>query len=260
MLFDLLFISAAFSISLVLFKLTEIDNRYLSPYLPGLLLTLTSQIAIFLIFRIYRYRDKHHTLNPSSILHLLKTIGAAVFTSFISLTWYYGEWHSSLIIFYAFSFYLLSSLIIGQYTLSWFINYYNCKYRAETIPTLLYGANNQSIYVMNYLLSQEECCYRPVGYLDDDIELEGQYFNGYPVFGGHWRLEKLLNQHPVRSILITAEDLDAAILNRIQQITERRGILLAQIEYDSYGFCIRTLSPAESTLSHYQQIFNIRRN
>ena len=74
------------------------------------------------------------------------------------------------------------------------------------------------------LLQLEQNKKIPVGFLDDDPELEGKFMNGYPIYGGHWKIEGLLKKGKFDEIVMTKEKTEFEILNRIKKITDRYNV------------------------------------
>jgi len=69
----------------------------------------------------------------------------------------------------------------------------------------------------------------PVGFLDDDPNLERRVLNGHPVYGGHWKLELLINRMGINEIFITTENIKPEILKRLRNTAVRKGISLKRL-------------------------------
>ncbi len=66
----------------------------------------------------------------------------------------------------------------------------------------------------------------PVGFIDENPFLEGKCVQGYPVYGGHWKIERVLRKYHVDEILFVEEDVLPEIQRRIQKLSQVYGVAL----------------------------------
>ena len=95
---------------------------------------------------------------------------------------------------------------------------------------LIYGAGTDGMLLLQKILNDPAPKLIPVGFLDDDAELEGKNVNGYPVFGGHWKLEGLLHKMKVDELLIADQSVKPEIMRRIEAIARLNGIGIRRSE------------------------------
>ncbi len=127
--------------------------------------------------------------------------------------------------------YFLSTLVIGSRIAFQALNY---VWRREVADgerkALIYGADERGLIALQSLLAGEGgkngagSPAVPVGFLDDDPRMEGKFLDGYPVFGGHWKLEGLLNKMGIGEIVLATADLDSEAFHRIRIIAERHSV------------------------------------
>jgi len=99
--------------------------------------------------------------------------------------------------------------------------------------TIIYGAGINGRLMLEKMLSGGMPGVHPVGFLDDDPNLERRTLNGHPVYGGHWRLELLINRMGINEIFITTENIKPEILKRLRSTAVRKGISLKRFTIQS---------------------------
>jgi FlaA1/EpsC-like NDP-sugar epimerase len=70
----------------------------------------------------------------------------------------------------------------------------------------------------------------PVGFLDESPQLEGRRFNGYPIFGGHWKLPRLLKTMKIDQIVISDGKVQPEVLKRLKETSRIHGIPVLQLK------------------------------
>ena len=128
-------------------------------------------------------------------------------------------------------FYFLLSLVMGARVSFHVLNYLSRRDQCEgKKKVLIYGAGSESLLTVQKILSDETLGYCPIGFLDDDPKLEGKRLNGYPIFGGHLKLEGILRKTKVEEIIISTDSLKPIVLERLRQIARAYGVLLRRTE------------------------------
>ncbi len=100
----------------------------------------------------------------------------------------------------------------------------------EGEPVLVYGAGLGGTVVLRELLANPAVGMRPVGFLDDDPLRVGMLVNGYRVFGTLDSLEKLLEERPVKTVVVSSRKIPAENLHRAALICERAGVKLTRMQ------------------------------
>jgi FlaA1/EpsC-like NDP-sugar epimerase len=98
---------------------------------------------------------------------------------------------------------------------------------------------------LHHLLNNEQLNLTPVGFLDDAPHLEGKHLNGYPIFGGHWKIPKILRQYKVEEIILSSDGMKPQVLLRLRNAVREYGIKLRRLNVEVAEFPIDTqITPA----------------
>ena len=128
-------------------------------------------------------------------------------------------------------------MVAGSRILFHALNYMFNRESLKGKKILIYGADWKGMIALQTILQAEEQYSKiPVGFLDDDPELEGKYINGYPIFGGHWKLENLIKKGAFDEIIMTQENVRSEIQKRIRRITDKYKIPihLSKINFENF--------------------------
>jgi FlaA1/EpsC-like NDP-sugar epimerase len=106
-------------------------------------------------------------------------------------------------------------------------------------PVVIYGTGEHAIVAARLLLNSPDLHMRPVGFLDDDPRVEGKTIHGYPVFGGHWQIDRLIRSNRIRSILVATDDLLPEVQRRL-----RRLAALKRVTIQSFTTSFSPFTPA----------------
>lgn len=130
-------------------------------------------------------------------------------------------------------FYFMATLVIGSRVAFHAINYIVRRESIDGKRTLIYGANSKGMIALQTLLSERVSSQNgkdrnitPVGFLDDNPHMEGKFLNGYPIFGGHLKLEGILKKMNIGEIVMTDASINPTIFNRVREISERCNVEL----------------------------------
>ena len=86
---------------------------------------------------------------------------------------------------------------------------------ATTVPTLLIGAGSAGALVAREIAARPELGIRPLGFLDDDPNLQGLVINGFPVLGTTVQFAVLAERHGIRQALITIANPPHKVIHRM---------------------------------------------
>ncbi len=190
----------------------------------------TIQLLAFLVGGLYKRTVS--LLGFGDILQILKsTFGGALATgiAFTILPPFPSE--SRISLFVPLDFYFLTTLVAGSRVIFPALNY---VFRRETIEgkrSIIYGADRNGLITLQSLLAQGNSRgIVPAGFLDDNPRLEGKYLDGYPIFGSHWKLERLLRKMDVGEIVVACQEMNSLVLDRIKKIAAEYDIPIKQSE------------------------------
>ncbi|HTR81111.1 MAG TPA: hypothetical protein VMM58_05715 [Bacteroidota bacterium] len=123
-------------------------------------------------------------------------------------------------------FYLFVSLVTASRISFQVFNFFFERDHKNGRKVLIYGARANGILTLQHILHNEYLGLTPVGFLDDDPSLEGKDISGYRVFGGHWKLRRLLWLRKVDEIVIAADTMQPEILHRISRLAQESKTLI----------------------------------
>jgi len=69
--------------------------------------------------------------------------------------------------------------------------------------TLIYGAGLGGQMTLREIGNNSDLGLQPVGFIDDDLRLQGRRIQGYPVLGGVEDLEDIIRKHEIRKIIVS---------------------------------------------------------
>lgn len=180
------------------------------------------QQALLYVFGLYR-----GTIRPVGLgdfLRLLKSVTltgvlAGLILSFLPATRDYVSPQFLIIDFY----FLLTCIALVRISLP-ALQFLFKQSRDGDKRVLIYGAESEGLIALQKILDTPSLRLKPLGFLDDNPQLEGKYVNGFPVYGNHWRLRAVLKRFPVDQILVAGDDHKPENLSRLQSIAMEHGI------------------------------------
>lgn len=128
-------------------------------------------------------------------------------------------------------FYFLTTFVVGSRIIFHALNYVFHRESAEGKRSVIYGADRNGLITLQSLITQrggEEIS--PAGFLDDDPKLEGKFLDGYPIFGGHWKLERLMKKMDIAEIIIAAPNISQLVLERIKKVADEYGVPVKSLQ------------------------------
>jgi FlaA1/EpsC-like NDP-sugar epimerase len=98
------------------------------------------------------------------------------------------------------------------------------KTTGDRVPTLLYGAGRAGAMVAKEILARPDSGIQLVGFLDDDEHLFGMVVEGLPVLGSACHVDRVIQRHNVRQVIITIAKGQEEATPRIARICEKAGL------------------------------------
>ena len=105
------------------------------------------------------------------------------------------------------------------------------------------------------ILNDDSLDYNAVGFLDDDPQLEGRRINGYQIFGGHWKLQGILNTTKIEEVLISSDSMKPEVLRRLSTVTRANGVALRRLSIQLE--VVETPQKQQQAISHIEERFAI---
>jgi len=218
---DLGFVVFSFGISYYLAFQGEMTPSLRSQFVFALPFVCGAQILAFFASGLYKISYRH--LGIGDVVKIIKSTGIAVAFATVILTAIstIRVLSATLVIL---DFFFLLSLTLGVRVSYHVLNYLFYKENGGTKQVIIYGADSNGVLTLHKILEDKSLNLRPLGFLDDSPRLEGKRMNGYPVFGGHWRLERLARLYHIDQILISTDRIKPKVLSRLHESAKKLGI------------------------------------
>lgn len=221
------FAAAAFLLAHLLFTSIGRTSSPVANFWTWLIVVSFSQVIVFLISGLYAgticQSGVGDALRTTKSVFLAAITAAVVLFSFSSLD--LGFVGAMLVL----DFYFLLSLVIGSRFSFGALKYLFEKENSGEKRILIYGADSSGVLVLQNILGFDSQNLTPVGFLDDDPQLEGKYLHGYPIFGGHWHLHRLLQRMSVNEILL-AQNVRPETLKRLKMVARSEGVVIRRFQ------------------------------
>jgi UDP-GlcNAc:undecaprenyl-phosphate/decaprenyl-phosphate GlcNAc-1-phosphate transferase len=223
---DLAFIIIAYCTSYFLTIRTGMVFEFDKPFFRYLTMICGVQLAVFYFGGMYK--GMMQQLGIGDVLRMLKTTVIAVAVTWIAVPFILqglGIHHNTTLI--ILDFYILLSLVIGARVSFHILNFLSRKEkRSGGRNVLIYGADTKGIAILQQILNDEAIHLNPVGFLDDNPQLEGKRLNGYPIFGSHWKLPRAARTTRIDEVIIANDIVPPEILGRLCKVSRAHGITL----------------------------------
>lgn len=192
-----------------------------------IMILLTAQLLAYWATGLYR--ENIQQMGIGNVLKITVSVAYAVLASFFVLLLIHPNplpLTQILIV----NFYFLLTFTLGIRIAYQILRYLFERYKKTGEKVLIYGANDEGTMILHKINNSPGNSIRIAGFLDDDRELEGQFIYGYPILGGHWKLNKLLRKHNIDSIFICEQTLKPENYNRLQRIATINGVNLKKLD------------------------------
>ncbi len=225
---DLGFIIASFAFANMLSSDSPAAFHFESNTFKLLAMICGIRLAIFYFGGMYKGTFKQ--LGIGDLLKIFKTVTLSVVVSWLTLMFLPKPWNVLSGTLAILDFYFLLSLVLGARVSFHILNYLSRNGQPDNgrKKVLIYGADTRGLLTMQQILNDDSLGYRPVGFIDDDPQLEGKYLNGYPVFGGHWKLQKILKQHKVSEVILSKKIEYPEVFDRLRKIARSCGTVIRE--------------------------------
>jgi UDP-GlcNAc:undecaprenyl-phosphate GlcNAc-1-phosphate transferase len=222
---DLAFILAAYTGASFLQSRTDHPFAFTMGFFQSLMLLAGIQMSVFYLAGLYK--GAFRQFGMSDMLKVLSTVALALIVTWTVFSFLPKEKNLLSLNIVVMNFYFLLSLVMGARVSFHVLNYLSRRDQCDgKKKVLIYGAGSESLLTVQKILSDEKLGYCPVGFLDDDPKLQGKRLNGYPIFGGHLKLEGILRKMKIEEIIISTDALMPKVLERVRQIARANGVIL----------------------------------
>jgi UDP-GlcNAc:undecaprenyl-phosphate/decaprenyl-phosphate GlcNAc-1-phosphate transferase len=231
---DIAFIIIAHSVASFLTTNNQESSLFNKSFFNRLILICGVRFVIFYLGGLYK--SSFRQWGMGDVLKIVKITSLAVLMTVLIFA-LVPKLHTNLnITRTVIDFYILLTLVMGIRISYHILNYISRQGYSGKINVLIYGANNRGNLIIQEFLDNKTSLYNPVGFLDEDPKLEGKKLSGYPIFGGHWKLDLLINRLNIREIVVTSEYVRPIVLSRILEISRHQGVNVKKFKawYEEY--------------------------
>lgn len=196
------------------------------------------------------YRESIQQLGIGNVLRITGSVTYAVLASLLALLLIHPKplpLAQILIV----DFYFLLTFILGIRIAYQVLRYLFARYKKTGEKALIYGANDEGTMILHKINSTQGSTIRIAGFLDDDRELEGKFIYGYPILGGHWKLNKLLQKNHIDSIFICEHSFKSENYNRLKRIAAQNNVTLKRIDIR-----VENINPVQDVYSQNSEVLN----
>lgn len=208
----------------------------------SLLMTGFLQVGVFFIAGLHLRTIGHFGLGDG--LTIIKGVAAAVVVSALCVTLVSSVDSSGFqglpLSTHVLDFYILLSFVLGSRVSSSILRYLSTRKVEDRKRALIYGANLNSVIVLEQLKDSDLGEINPIGFLDENPDLEGKHLHGYPIFGGHWKLQRLARTMNVEEVLLCTTDLTLEVQKRLKRIASECSLRIRTPRFTLEDFHVAT--------------------
>lgn len=224
---DLVLIVIAYSASFFLLMSFDASRSTNNQFLLTLVFVAPIQLIVF--FATGLYRGTVHQVGVGDALRNAKSVLMAVLISGLVLGIFSVVDDVVLVaVFILDLYFLLTVIMLSRFAFSALRHLLEKEQMGER-RVLIYGANPHGVLIVQNLLGFDSHTLLPVGFIDDDPSLQGKHLAGYPIFGGLWQLNRLLEKHSVNEILL-ASTIPQDSLRRLKMIARSHGVVIRRFQ------------------------------
>jgi UDP-GlcNAc:undecaprenyl-phosphate GlcNAc-1-phosphate transferase len=194
------------------------------------------------------YKGTFRAVGLGDVLHTVKIVAIAVVLSFLATlllpTSTGGGDRTNT--FWIIDFYLLVSFVAGARLSFHVLNFLFRSGLKGGKRVLIYGADSMGLITLQRILNHDAPALVPVGFLDEDAALEGKSLNGYPIYGGHWKLDMILKRMKIQEIIFSCEMIKPEVFRRVRSAARAHGVSLreARIRLEELPGSFSSLQPS----------------
>lgn len=177
---------------------------------------LTVQLTAFWLSGLYKRTIRY--MGIADVTEVLQSVALAIIFTIITEYLLFQDFLNTGPLQWVINFYFLVTLILGLRISFHVLKYLFQKSRMNQQRILIYGAGDQGVLALRQMQSIEPDEHTIVGFLDEDPRMEGKQIHDYPVFGGHWKLERLVRLKKINRLIITDFNLHPKIIRQIHAV------------------------------------------
>ncbi|WP_445665937.1 hypothetical protein [Fodinibius sp. AD559] len=227
-LIDMGFVGLSFTLSYLLIKSINPELTGSINLKNSVIAVLSVQVLIFWISGLYR-----ETIRQLGIGDALRITGSVTYATLGAVFALYVINDISVLTvlqYLVLDFYFLLTFILGFRIAYQALSYWFHRDKRIGEHVLIYGANENGTMILHKMNNSPDNRFKMIGFLDEDPELEGKMLYGYPIFGGHWKLLKILLQQKIDRIFICDNNIKPEDFNRLKSIAGAKNIPIEKLQ------------------------------
>jgi UDP-GlcNAc:undecaprenyl-phosphate GlcNAc-1-phosphate transferase len=211
-------------------------------------LALVGGIKLIVFYLSGQYKGTFRHLGIGDVLRTVKTVVLSELIAGGVLALLPDPWRVRNVPLLLFDFYFLLSLAGGIRISFHILTYFFRREHNGGKRVLIYGADGPGDLTLQHILSDQTLNMSPVGFLDDSPQLEGKRLDGYPIYGGHWVLPRILKTMRIDQILIADSTVKPEVLRRLKDTARIHNIPVLQLrmKLEDVSSVTRQPQPARS--------------
>ena len=182
---------------------------------------LVIKLCCFMAFRLYGGVWKYLDLSDMIAIVKAVTLGSVLSSFALLFLWRFQGYSRAVLIID----WMLSLIAIGgSRVVERLLDEWIRGARGQGIPTLIVGAGDAGARVLRSLRDDPQEPRRVVGFLDDDLSLQGIRIHGVPVLGSRPGLPRLITKYHIQEVLVAIDDPPGELLRYLQQCCAPMGV------------------------------------
>ncbi len=232
--FDLGFILISYALAFLMVDTVNITDPIGLEFFKRISVVATVQLVVFLFSG--QYNRTYQFFGIGDALIIIRTLIIAVVVAGLALAIFLPPFQQVNLLVLALDNFFLASLVIGMRVSFRALQYLSRRDTKEGRRVIIYGADVNGNLMLERMLESDISNWIPVGFVDDNPLMEGKYLNGYPVFGGHWSLPKLIREKKINEIVLCSETIQPEVLKRVRKLAKEHKINLKKLRilYEDY--------------------------
>jgi len=229
-LLDLMVISFAYYLAFNLRFEFHLSGSLVTLFLTSLPLVVTATYTGFFLFGIYRGLWRYTGLED--LVRIAKAVACGTVLSMAVLILVSRFAGYSRIVFIVYGLLLFLGVAGSRLSFRLFALFMGRTQR-QTVPVLIYGADDRGEIVVRACRKNSSVEYRPVGFLDDDPWKAGRSVAGLRIFGGADKLAEIIQREKVAGCIISSPAILAnGHAEQIRSLCEEQGLWIKQLRLD----------------------------
>ena len=224
---DSVFVAVSFAVAYSLGEGLGVSAGPRSQFWFSLGLVSCVQLAVFWLSGLYR--GTIHQAGVGDALRNAKSVVLATIVAASSVGIMTNIEPSFTAALFVMDFFLVLSFVVASRFSFAALRYLFEKEHSGEKRILIYGADSDGVLILQNMLGFDSHNLTPIGFIDDDPVLEGKFLNGYPILGGHLKLERLLVRFSVNEIIL-AKNIKPEVFRRLKSIARTRGIVIRRFQ------------------------------